>query len=628
MSILSPSEIQHQRKERARSVSNAGGLLAAMQSGTLPKKTTLTVSEAIVLGLIDQDVRTFYVVFGHGSTEVGEVLRIYQESGLVRVYGVRSEIEASHAATALRWVTGEKAAVVTSIGPGALQALSASLVPASDGIGVWYLFGDETTEDEGFNMQQIPLHQQSGFLKLTSSMGKAYSLHTPLALPAALRMGNSVVDHPFRPGPFYLLLPMNTQAALMKDFNLEEICSLTPTHLSRAEGDYEAAAKMIKSARKIMVKAGGGAVGAKEELVQLLELTNGVLVHTPIATGCIPYSNPANMGVGGSKGSLSGNYAMENADLLIAVGTRAVCQSDSSRTAYPNVQAVININADFEDAVHYNRTLPLVGDIRSTLAFLNNTLEKLSKMNSKSSWREECASRKKAWQELKNKRIAFPTLFDDYWHQEVLTQPAVIKTTLDWAKNHQVISFFDAGDVQANGFQLVEDEDPGLTFTETGASYMGFAVSALLATGTSRQPFFGLAFTGDGSLTMNPQILIDGVEHGAIGCILLLDNGRMAAISGLQKDQYGYEFATSNTVQVDYLAWARAVNGILALDAGKSLESLVSALNQARQHSGLSIIRVKVYYGSNELGGMGVYGRWNVGNWCEDTQHLRHEIGL
>jgi len=40
------------------------------------------------------------------------------------------------------------------------------------------------------------------------------------------------------------------------------------------------------------------------------------------------------------------------------------------------------------------------------------------------------------------------------------------------------------------------------------------------------------------------------------------------------------------------------------------------------------MIRVKVYYGSNALGGMGVYGRWNVGNWCEDTQHLRHEIGL
>ena len=212
-------------------ISTAGSLQAARRSGIIPRKVTLTLSEALVLGLIDQDVRTFYAVFGHGSTEIGEVLRIYQDAGVVRVYGVSSEIEASHAATALRWVTGEKAAVVTSIGPGALQALAASLVPASDGIGVWYLFGDETTEDEGFNMQQIPRHQQSGFLKLTSVMGTAYSLHTPLALPAALRLGNAVVDHPYRPGPFYLLLPMNIQATLMKDFNLDEICRALPVRL-------------------------------------------------------------------------------------------------------------------------------------------------------------------------------------------------------------------------------------------------------------------------------------------------------------------------------------------------------------------------------------------------------------
>ena len=101
---------------------------AAYRTRNLPPCMDLTLSEALVLGLLRQGVKTYLTVFGHGSTEVGEVLRVYQEAGLVKVYGVRSEIEASHAASALRWVTGEKAAVVTSIGPGALQALAASLV--------------------------------------------------------------------------------------------------------------------------------------------------------------------------------------------------------------------------------------------------------------------------------------------------------------------------------------------------------------------------------------------------------------------------------------------------------------------------------------------------------------------
>jgi 3D-(3,5/4)-trihydroxycyclohexane-1,2-dione acylhydrolase (decyclizing) len=125
----------------------------------------------------------------------------------------------------LRWVTGEKAAVVTSIGPGALQALAASIAPRSDGVGVWYLLGDETTEDEGPNVQQIPGSEQSVFLRLFGAMGGAYLLHTPLALATALRRWLNTVDHPHRAGPFFLLLPLNIQPAELAQFNLAELLS-------------------------------------------------------------------------------------------------------------------------------------------------------------------------------------------------------------------------------------------------------------------------------------------------------------------------------------------------------------------------------------------------------------------
>jgi 3D-(3,5/4)-trihydroxycyclohexane-1,2-dione acylhydrolase (decyclizing) len=150
----------------------------------------------------------------------------------------------------------------------------------------------------------------------------------------------------------------------------------------------------------------------------------------------------------------------------------------------------------------------------------------------------------------------------------------------------------------------------------------------LLATGVASKPFYGLALSGDGSFSMNPQILIDGVEHGARGCILILDNGRMGAISGLQEAQYGAGFATWNRVKVDYTAWGGSIPGILALEGGYSPESLQDALTKAGKHDGLSLIHLKVYYGLNPLGGMGVYGRWNVGNWSEEVQRLRHKIGL
>ena len=68
-----------------------------------------------------------------------------------------------------------------------------------------------------------------------------------------------------------------------------------------------------------------------------------------------------------------------------------------------------------------------------------------------------------------------------------MTQPQEIKAAADFCAKTGAIKFFDAGDVQANGFQIVEDDRPGETFTETGASYMGFAVSALLAGAIAEQ---------------------------------------------------------------------------------------------------------------------------------------------
>ncbi len=629
MSHLNYRQIVSEREKRAEFIARVGGLEHALRSGVFPEQIDLTLSEAIVLGLMRQGVKKYIGVLGHGSTEIGEVLRVYEQAGLVKTYNVRNEISASHSAMALRWVTGEKAAVITSIGPGALHALSGSLAAASDGVGVWYLFGDETTEDEGPNFQQIPKNEQHLFLKLCQVMGRAYCLETPNSVATALRRGANTVDHPYKAGPFYLLLPMNTQCALMEQFNLSELPCDAPPKMGPARSGYAEAIDAIRSAQKIVVRVGGGCQDAAEELQEFIELTGSVAVISPKISGIIPYDHPQNMTVGGSKGSLCGNYAMEEADLLIAVGTRFVCQSDCSRTGYPKVQKVININVDIEDVMHYNKAIPLLGDVKLSLAKLNEDLRKRkAKSESSSRWLSECRQKKQEWEIFKQTRYNKPTLWDNVWGRDVLTQPAAIKTVVDWAREINAVSFFDSGDIQANGFQIVEDDRLGRTFTETGASYMGWAVSALMATVMADRTFYGVAFTGDGAFTMNPQILIDGVEHGAKGCIVVFDNRRMAAISGLQKAQFGIDYATNDSVGVDYLAWAKSVKGVEAFFGGYSVQELQTVLKQASMYDGLSLIHVPVYYGDDELGGMGVFGRWNVGNWCDDVQRLRHKIGL
>jgi thiamine pyrophosphate-dependent acetolactate synthase large subunit-like protein len=619
-------------ERRASAIAAEGSLEAALQKGALEQFQDVSVSEALVLGLLNQGVHKYIGVLGHGNTDLGNILSIYADRRLVRLYNFRHETEAAHCATMLKWHYGETAAVLTSIGPGALHAFAGSLVSAANGLGVYHIYGEGTTHEEGPNMQSLPAAAQAGFLKVVQTMGPGYWLHTPEAIFTALRRGAAAVFNPNHQEPFFFLLPMNVQPVVMKGCNLAELPfrpSFPPVAADAPEL-FAQATDLARGARAITIKYGGGARECGPELLELAELIDAVLVSGAKMSGVVPYSVPRFMSVGGSKGSICGNFAMENADLAVVVGARGVCQWDCSGTAWKKARGIINFNTRVEDAVHYNRSLLFLGDARLNLRRWIAHLKRqgFAPGRGSSAWLRACGEKKAEWQRFKQARAEVPLLYDEVWGREVLTQPAAIRVAYEFAREVGAARYFDAGDVQANGFQVVEDEAYGLTYSDTGSSYMGFAVSALLAGAAARQPLYSFAFTGDGSFTMNPQVLFDGVQHRLKACILLFDNRRMAAISGLQTAQYRKEYGTRDSVQIDYVALARAATGVKGIFGGYSPEELRRALEEAYRYPGLSLVHVPVYWGDHEMGGLGVFGAWNVGNWCEQVQREHHRIGL
>src|SRR5690606_2061638 len=187
-----------------------------------------------------------------------------------------------HAATALRWQYGELCAVITSIGPGAMQAFAGSLAAASNGIGVYHIYGDETTFGEGYNMQQVPKEEQGLFGRMTAVMGGSYVLHTPEGLRDALRRGSMAVNHPYRAGPFYLLLPLNTQPQQVT-VNLAALptCPQLPKLAPADDAALDRAAAMIAGAAKVAIKAGGGARGYDAAVTKLAEAAGAAVVLSP-----------------------------------------------------------------------------------------------------------------------------------------------------------------------------------------------------------------------------------------------------------------------------------------------------------------------------------------------------------
>ena len=115
----------------------------------------------MVLGLLKQGVRKYFAIFGHGSTDLGEVLRVYDEEGVTQTYQL--------SATRSRWRTPPQhcAGLRRDAGGRDLdwprcgcRPWPARLAAASNGVGVFHIYGDETTHGEGYNMQQIPKREQ------------------------------------------------------------------------------------------------------------------------------------------------------------------------------------------------------------------------------------------------------------------------------------------------------------------------------------------------------------------------------------------------------------------------------------------------------------------------------------
>src|SRR5262249_13649744 len=145
--------------------------------------------------------------------------------------------------------------------------------------------------------------EQGLFGQMTAIMGRSYVLHTPEALRDALRRGALTVNHPYRAGPFYLLLPLNTQPARLT-LNLAALPdqpNLPP--LAPASDDaIEEAAKLLAKAKRPAMKAGGGTRGHDAAIRKLAEVSGCAVILSPGSTGVLPDAHLQNMHVGGSKG--------------------------------------------------------------------------------------------------------------------------------------------------------------------------------------------------------------------------------------------------------------------------------------------------------------------------------------
>jgi 3D-(3,5/4)-trihydroxycyclohexane-1,2-dione acylhydrolase (decyclizing) len=582
----------------------------------------MTIAEAVAAFLVENGVRYAFGIGGHGNTPLLEAFLPYHRTGRLRVVDVQHEAIAAHAAVALKWACGIESVVFTSIGPGWLNTLIGQNTAMSNGYGFLILAGDKTTAYEGPNMQQIMPDGQFGFVHTAEAISKkAYTVIDPRNVYTIMREALAKTREPGNSGTVNVFLPMNLQAAT-HDYNLDLL--LRPlrgvSHGLRPDpSQVKLAAEAIRRHRKIVLRVGGGAVGAGDEIKALASHIGAAIVMGPIAMDVVESDFPLNVGPAGSKGSICGNLASENATLVLNIGGRGVCQSDCSATLYASASEFININLNAGDALRYDG-IPLVGDAR---VVMRDLLAELPQPQADKEWLHAIAQAKKRWAEY---------LEDYYRHPLVggkLTQPAVLKTVDDFINSSGGLKIYDAGDVQAHGFQIARHLGPKTFFSETGNSAMGFAICASFGLGLIEGGRYPTAIVGDGSFLMQAQAIRDMAKHGARCTVVVLDNQAMSAIAGLQWAQNYQGFATSDPpglAAVDFAALAECM-GAAGFRAAADLDSVVDCLDGARRHNGPAVVDVKVAFGPEKYTTLGAFGRWNVGPWSEAVEAIWEGIG-
>jgi acetolactate synthase-1/2/3 large subunit len=347
-----------------------------------------------------------------------------------------------------------------------------------------------------------------------------------------------------------------------------------------AAGDAIAeAASLINAARRPLLYLGGGVVhsGAAAAAVDLAEKANLPTVMTLMALGAMPVDHPLSLGMLGMHGARYCNLALDECDLLVAVGARFDDRATGKVAAFCPQAKIVHIDIDPAEldkikAAHVGIT----ADVGEALG----RLLPLVSANPRTAWVERIGALKAQFPQ------EFPGLDDPRSHFGLIR---TIAACLDDA----AIVATDVGQHQmwvAQGYPL---RRPRQWLTSGGLGTMGFGVPAAIGAALAEPQRTVVCFTGDGSILMNIQELVTAGEENANIKIVLMNNATLGLVHQQQTLFYGARLVASQfKAMPDFVRAAQAL-GIAAVDLDQAANPC-AALMEAISRPGPCLIHASI----------------------------------
>ncbi len=532
--------------------------------------TRMLGSDAILRALEHEGVRVAFGIPG------GAILPTYDaiaRGTSVRHVLARHEQGAGHMAQGYARASGEVGVAIATSGPGATNLVT----PIAD---AWMdstplvcitgqvrggLIGTDAFQEIDATGITMPIVKHSWLVQDAEEL--------PSVLKAAFHVARTG-----RQGPVLVDVAKDAQEAEL-DFEYPDDSDLPGWKPPRTvdERQVHEAARAILAAKRPIVYAGGGVVNgdACSELLALVDAARLPAVVTLMGKGCLPDSHPLNYGAPGMHGSKYANWALNKADLVIAVGSRFDDRVTGKLSAFAPGAKVIHFDVDAAEVGKIRHVeIPVVGPLTPALARLVAAVRRLGSPDHEPWLRQ-----------LEDWRARFPYRYSR--SEGVLKPQTVVETLRDLtAGRDDVIWTTGVGQHQMWAMQYLVCDRPRSFITSGGLGTMGYGVPAAIGAKAARADATVVCIDGDGCFQMTGQELATAALERLPIVVVIVNNAWLGMVRQWQELFYDERFAQTHlTHQVpDYaqLAEAYGCAGFTVGSEGELESTLAAALAAGR----------------------------------------------
>ncbi len=443
--------------------------------------------------------------------------------GGIRHILVRHEAGGGHAAEGYAKATGRVGVAFATSGPGATNLITPICDAMMDSVPVVFITGQVRTEllgTDGF--------QEADTIGITMPIVKhSFMIQSPLEIPRAIHEAFHIARSG-RPGPVLVDIPQDLSRA---EIPYEPVTDIRlPGYQPTLEGNQKQirqAAKALAAAQRPVIYAGGGVVNANaaEELVEFARSDRFPVTCTLMGLGAFPAPDPQWLGMLGMHGTRAANYAMDEADLICAVGARFDDRITGKLSEFAPRAKFIHIDVDpAEISKNVPAHIPIVGDAKHVLAKLVVEYRALSADPARlSQW----------WERIEGWREKHPLGYQDSADSEI--KPQYMIQALHEATGGEAIVTSDVGQHQMWTAQYYDFPAPRRWINSGGLGTMGFGLPAAMGAAVGCPDRLVCCIAGDGSVQMNIQELATCAQDGIPIKVFIMNNGYLGMVRQWQE---------------------------------------------------------------------------------------------